>query len=60
VLLVWEDHIRSVGEKGHNINKYILLQEETFLLHGDVERKFSKSDDDQEITTRAMRGQEFN
>lgn len=60
MLLVWEDHIRSVGEKGHNINKDILFQEETFLPYREVERKFSKSDGDQEITTRAMRGQEFN
>lgn len=60
MLLVWEDHIRSAGEKSHNIYKDILFQEEIFLLYMDVERKFSKSDGDQEINTRAMRGQEIN
>jgi hypothetical protein len=60
VLLVWEDHIRTAGEKGHNINKDILFREEILLLYVDAERKFSKSDGDQEINTRAMRGQEIN
>ena len=53
---MWKDHIRSVGEKGHNINKDILYPEEIFLLHMDVEHNFSKSDDGQEIKTRAVRG----
>jgi hypothetical protein len=56
VLLVWEDHIRSAGEKGHNINKDILCREEILLLKEDIQSQFSKSDDDQEINTRAMRG----
>lgn len=56
MLLLWKDHIRSVGEKGHNINKDILYQEDIFLSYMDVERKFSKSDGDQEIKTRAVRG----
>ena len=60
VLLVWEDHIRSAGEKGHNINKDILFLEEDFLLNVEIMFEFSKSDDDQEINTRAMRGQEIN
>lgn len=60
MLLVWEDHIRTAGEKGHKINKDIPFREEIFLLHAEDERKFSKSDGDQEINTRAMRGQEIN
>lgn len=56
MLLVWEDHIRTAGEKGHNINKDILFREEILLLYVDAERKFSKSDGDQEIKTRAVRG----
>ncbi|WP_166790898.1 hypothetical protein [Lelliottia nimipressuralis] len=57
---MWEDHIRSAGEKGHNINKDILFLEEDFLLNVEIMLELSKSDDDQEINTRAMRGQEIN
>lgn len=60
MLLVWEDHIRTAGEKGHNINKDISFREEILLLYVEAERKFSKSDGDQEINTRVMRGQEIN
>jgi hypothetical protein len=51
-----ENHIRSEGEKSHNFYKDFQKLEEILLSWRFKMRFFSKSDDDQEIKTRAVRG----
>jgi hypothetical protein len=49
LLLVWKDHIRDEGEKGHNLYVGFSGREEILLLLRFNKLFFSKSDGDQEI-----------